>query len=485
MSGQKSGMVMRQLRRLFTAVLVLLGAILIVPAFSGTVSAHHSNISASVACDGTVSWKATSWATGPAGTNSDIRVFKAIDGGAQQQIAKGAFNDADNYQFTGTFQWTSGANSITVTSTPFATWGNGTVSPVGSSITIYKPSNCAGEPGVSKSVACVNTSAGHGDGSAVLTLSNTAGAFAGDVIFKVYQIDQSTATPNPTSYTVAHGGSKAVSFGPLADGSHFVKILVGTTDYTQNFTVDCDSAIPAVSKNVTCVNGNGEVLVTLANSGGESVVFDVTDPTSGTVEHVTVAADFSTTRSFGGFADGDHTVVVKVDSTDYSQTFTVDCDHALPKVSSNVTCASNDGSVEVTLSNDGTEGVVFHVTNPVTGTVEDVTVAAGASTTRTFAGINDGSSFLVISADGQNFTQSFTVKCDLAPTFSNSQSCVNGDGSVVVNMKNDGDDVDATFLLDGVTYTLAPVATKQVTLGGLTDGSHTIALSINGADKSF
>ena len=476
---------MRQLRRIFTAVLVLLGATLIVPAFGGIVSAHHSNIDASVACDGTVSWKATSWATGPAGTNPDIRVFKAIDGGAQQQIAKGEFNDANNYQFSGTFQWTSGANSITVTSTPYATWGNGTVSPVGSSITIYKPSNCAGQPGVSKSVSCANTSAGHGDGTAVLTLSNTAGAFAGDVIFKVYQVDQTASLPNPTSYTVAHGASKAVSFGPLADGSHFVKILVGTADYTQNFTVDCDSAIPSVSKNVTCVNGDGQVVITLANTGGKSVIFDVTNPQTGTVEHVTVAADSSTTRSFGGFADGDYTVVVKVGNSYYSQTFTVDCDHPLPKVSSKATCTSNDGSVEITLSNDGTEGVVFHVTNPQNGTVEDVAVAAGASAVRTFSGFTDGPHSVTITADGQDFTQSFTVNCDLAPTFSHSETCVDGDGSVVVSMKNDGDDVDATFVLDGVTYTLAPGATKVVTLGGLSDGSHTIPLSINGVDKSF
>src|SRR3954470_3044215 len=485
MSGQKSGMVMRQLRRIFTAVLVLLGAVLIVPAFSGVVSAHHSNIDASVVCDGTVSWKATSWATGPSGTNPDIRVFKAIDGGAQQQIATGAFNNANNYQFAGTFQWTSGANSITVTSTPFGTWGNGTVSPIGSSITIYKPSNCAGQPGVSKSVSCANTSPGHGDGTAVLTLNNSAGAFAGNVIFNLYQVDQTTTPPNTTSYTVAHGSSKAVSFGPLADGSHFVKILVGTTDYTQNFTVDCDSAIPAVSKNVTCVNGDGQVVITLSNTGGKSVVFDVTNPTTGIVEQVTLAADSSGTRTFGGFADGDYTVVVKVGGTYYSQTFTVDCDHPLPIVSSKATCASNDGSVELTLSNEGTEGVVFHVTNPLTGTVEDVSVAAGASTTRSFAGFSDGPHAVAITADGQDFTQTFTVNCDLAPTFSHSESCVAGDGSVVVTMKNDGDDVDATFVLDGTAYSLAPGATKDVTLAGLTDGNHTIALSVNGADKSF
>ena len=95
---------MRQVRRLLSAVLVLLGAIIIVPAFGGTASAHHSNIDASVACNGTVSWTATSWATGPAGTNPDIRVFKTV-GNTTTQIAQGAFNNANNYQFSGTFAW--------------------------------------------------------------------------------------------------------------------------------------------------------------------------------------------------------------------------------------------------------------------------------------------------------------------------------------------------------------------------------------------
>ncbi len=473
---------MRQARRLLSAVLVLLGAILIVPAFGGSASAHHSNIDASVACDGTVSWSATSWATGPAGTNPDIRVFKTI-GSTTTQIAQGAFTNANNYRFSGTFAWPINTASLTVTSTPYGTWGNGTVSPVGSSVTISKPTNCPGQPGVSKSVSCMNSSPGNGDGKLVLTLTNGAGQFASSVTFKVYNPDQTSAF---TNYTVAAGGSTPVTFTGLADGNHIVKILVGTADYSQTFAVDCDSPIPAVTRTVTCANGDGQVVVTLSNTGGEAVVFDVTNPTTGVVEHVTVSANSSKTRTLGGFADGHHTVVIKVGATDFSQSFTVDCDHALPKVSSTVACdTAHDGSVTITLTNEGTEGVVFQVTNPSTGTVENVTVGVGASTTRTFGGLIDGSHSVTVTADGQYFTQTFSVHCDLDPSFSHSETCVNGDGNIDVAMTNNGDDVDALFVLDGVSYTLAPGATKVVTLGALADGDHLVPLTVNGLDRSF
>ncbi len=205
-----------------------------------------------------------------------------------------------------------------------------------------------------------------------------------------------------STYSVAAGQTKQVTFSGLADGSHSVKITSGATDLSQTFAVDCDSPIPATSKTVTCANGDGQVVVTLSNTGGEAVVFDVTNPKTNTVEHVTVNADSSTTRTFSGFADGDYTVIIKVGAADYSQSFTVDCDHPLPKVSSSVVCDSNhDGAVTITLANEGTEAVIFHV-NPTTNAVENVTVAAGGSTTRTFGGFTDGSHAVTITADGQD-----------------------------------------------------------------------------------
>ena len=51
---------------------------------------------------------------------------------------------------------------------------------------------------------------------------------------------------------------------------------------------------------------------------------------------MTVGADLTTTRTFSGFADGTYTVTIKVGTADHSQTFSVDCDHPLPKASSTV-----------------------------------------------------------------------------------------------------------------------------------------------------
>ena len=474
---------MRQLRRLITAILILLGAVTVVPLFGGIASAHHSNIDASVTCTGTVSWTASSWATGPAGTNSDIRVFLKIDNGAATQIAQGAFNDADNYQFSGTFAWPNGANKVTVSDQPFAKWGNGVDSPVGSSVTINKPSNCPSQPGASKAVSCANTAAGHGDGTVVITLTNSAGPWAGNAIFKVYNPDQTSTHSN---YNVASGQSQQVTFSGLADGNHFVKITSGSSDFTQSFTIDCDAPIPSSSVAITCANGDGQATVTLTNSGGEAVVFDVTNPVSHVVEHVTVNADSSTTRTFSGLADGPYTVVITVGAADYSQSFTIDCDHPLPRVTSSVECNSDhDGSVTITLANDGTEAVVFHVTNPFTNAMEDVPVGPGASTSRTFAGFSDGINSITITADGQDYTQSFTSHCDLAASYSIEQTCVDGDGNLAITLINNGDDLDAVFVIEGHTYIVAPGATQVVALNGHADGVHTVNMTINGVDAGF
>ncbi|HEY0520214.1 MAG TPA: hypothetical protein VGC84_12040, partial [Ilumatobacteraceae bacterium] len=461
----------------------MVGAIIIVPTFGGIASAHHSNITASVACSGTVSWTATSWATGPSGTNPDIRVFKQIGSAAAVQIGSGAFNDANNYQFSGTFQWPANTPSMVISSKPFGTWGNGVVSTTGSSVTITKPANCPSQPGVAQAVSCINiTSPGNGEGKVVLTLTNNAGAYGSDAVFTVFPVD---ATVGGTQYTVASGASKVATFTAIADGSHFVKITVAGTpvvDKTQNFTIDCDQPKPAVTNTVTCANGDGQIVVTLTNTGGEAVVFDITNPmNAASVEHVTVNANSATTRTFGGFADGQHTVVIMVGATSYSQTFTVDCDHPAPAASTMVVCSStHDGSATTTLVNTGTEAVVFHVTNPTTHVIQDVAVGIGGSVPVTFDGFTDGSHTVTITADGQDLSQTFTVHCDLPPTFSPSVTCVNGDGDIQVSMTNNGDDVDALFVLAGAPHTVAPGATLVVTLTGYPDGSTVIPLTING-----
>lgn len=464
-------------------MLVLLGAITLVPVFGGTASAHHSNINATVACTGTVSWTATSWATGPAGTNSDIRVF-LTNGASTTQIGQGKFDAADNFQFSGTVAWPSGAASVVISSKPFSAWGNGVDSPVGSSVTLTKPTNCSSQPSAGNVVSCTNFSAGNGDGVAVLTLNNPTTPFGAGVVVNVYNPDQ---TATFTSYTVANGQTRQVTFSPLGDGVHTIKVLSGATDLTQSFTIDCDSPVPAASHTVICANGDGQVTITLRNTGGEAATFAVTDPFTSAVESVVVGSASSATRTFSGFADGAYTVIVMSGATNLSQSFVVDCDHPLPRVSNTVTCdaPTHDGSVVVTLANDGTEAVIFQVTNPLTGAVEQVSVAPGAGTTRTFGGFSDGAHTVKVTADGQDYSQAFEVHCDLPPSISHTENCVAGDGVVAITLTNNGDDLNAVFVVQGTTYSLAPGATRTMTLGALADGSHVIAVTVNGVDSSF
>jgi uncharacterized repeat protein (TIGR01451 family)/LPXTG-motif cell wall-anchored protein len=462
---------MRQLRRIFTAVLVLLGAVLLVPAFGGTASAHHSNIAASVVCDGTVSWTASSWATGPSGTNPDIRVSRTI-GNTTTQIGQGAFNNANNYRFSGTFVWPANATSITITSTPHGTWGNGVVSPSGSSTTITKPGNCPGQPAVGTVVSCVNTSPGQGDGNVVLTLTNSAGQFAPAVVFSVYNPDQTTTF---TNYSVPAGGSTPVTFTGLSDGPHFVKILVGTTDYSQNFTVSCDSSLPAVTAAAaTCVDGDGQVVVTLSNTGGKAVVFTV----NGTQYPVGPASTLDVTLN--GLPDGVNHIAVLADTLDLSFDITVACDHpGAGTIAIAPTCANNDGQVTITLIVTGGQLPVVFTVN---GT--QYSVAPNTSTPVVVSGLNDGPTLISVFADATDLSFTTTSQCDLAPTYSYVQACASFDDTVSVLIGNPGDDVDVTFTINGTNYVVHPGQSQTVLVDHLADGSNTITLAINGVPQA-
>ena len=68
---------------------------------------------------------------------------------------------------------------------------------------------------------------------------------------------------------------------------------------------------------------------------------------------------------------------------------------------------------------------------------------------------------IVITVAGVDHSQAVNTHCDQAPTIGATQTCVeaaNGisDGQVVVTLNNNGDDVDVTFTVNGVSDTVAP-----------------------------
>ncbi|MGB8862379.1 MAG: hypothetical protein WCC60_24200, partial [Ilumatobacteraceae bacterium] len=353
-----------QTRRIVAAVLLLLGVITTVPMFAGVASAHHPEITGSVDCTATVSFTSTAWvgiADDPntaqnenylSRSNSNIRI-DLLNGPAFTTVSattNGAYtaNTNPKFQFSGTFTWPAGVASVRIRATAVANWGNGSGGgDFTTTATITPPTNCGGTPGVSKSVSCVGGTV-NGSGTVVFTFTNTASSpFANAVTYNIPAFAGQAAQ----TFTVAKGATVTKTFTGVADGNYTVLITSGispnTTPQTQTFTVDCKSSVPSVSNVASCNAGDGKIIVTLTNSGGEAVTFAVTPPTGGAPTNYTVAPNSSTPVTFTGLPDATYTIVITIGATHYDQTFTVDCDHPAPVVTSSASCdaGSHDGTV--------------------------------------------------------------------------------------------------------------------------------------------
>jgi len=64
------GFLKSRVRHIFSALLVVLGVVTIIPAFNGAATAHHAEATANVACDGVISYTAEAW-NGPCATPCD------------------------------------------------------------------------------------------------------------------------------------------------------------------------------------------------------------------------------------------------------------------------------------------------------------------------------------------------------------------------------------------------------------------------------
>jgi hypothetical protein len=147
-----------RVRHLCSAVLILLGLVTIIPAFSGTVSAHHAEASASVGCDGIIHYTVSSWAGDPDNPdtpqdenalsrgNPSVRVWVEIIGGSGVPPADqfGAFT-SPGFSFSGTFVWPTGATIVFVKVEAIANWDSGDAPGSGPwPVFLPFPENCDG-----------------------------------------------------------------------------------------------------------------------------------------------------------------------------------------------------------------------------------------------------------------------------------------------------------------------------------------------------
>ncbi len=353
----------------------------------------------------------------------------------------------------------------------------------------------------------------------------------------------SSTTARHTTYHVPAGGNEKLSFHDLADGHHTVHMKVDDQDMSEDFEIQCDQPVPSVTKSSACIAGDGSITVNLANTGGAVATFTVEDPISHHVETITLQPNQSASRTFSGLADGRYTVKVMAvrmmaGDVDLSQYFRVKCDkvdvpppNVCPTVEQNrydshtsiegttssvsegpstsadesssttdessstvddhhcepppaegtievsKACVDHDGQVTITLIASGKQG-----SRPVMFTVNGVaySVEPGSSKQVLLGGLNDGTHTVHVMAGSRDLSFDVTINCDLSPRVTVTQACVAFDGSVSLLLENLGDDVDATFTINGVDHVVAPGASDTVVIAGLPDGPSTITLSING-----
>jgi uncharacterized repeat protein (TIGR01451 family)/LPXTG-motif cell wall-anchored protein len=112
---------------------------------------------------------------------------------------------------------------------------------------------------------------------------------------------------------------------------------------------DCPApGTPSVDVAPACINGDGEITVSLTVTGGQlGVDFTVTPP-GGSPEVVPVPAGKTVSRTYGGFADGTYTIQITAGEQTLSKEFTVECDVPAPDLTGTPLCNEVDVNGEVT-----------------------------------------------------------------------------------------------------------------------------------------
>jgi hypothetical protein len=131
--------------------LIVLACVLGVAGLLASVAAAcHSEISATLDCNGMVSYSATAWngsdATTVSRTNSDVRVYASYDDGAHfTQVGSGHFGSDNNFAFAGTFS-AGAATKVIVAVKEVANWGNGDAPAQAQTVTLTRSSSCSETP---------------------------------------------------------------------------------------------------------------------------------------------------------------------------------------------------------------------------------------------------------------------------------------------------------------------------------------------------
>lgn len=304
--------------------------------------------------------------------------------------------------------------------------------------------------------------------------------------------------------TISPGDAPAMEMqAGLADGNYTV-VVTDTTNNTELantvVAIACDPSDPGVLSsaiNVTCVDDDGKVTVTINYVSGDlaadySVALTGQTAITGTID----AANTPTMAMFSGLADGSYTLTVTNTTSNVQvaqETIPVSCDPAPGIANAAITseCVDVDGKITATVAYVSGEAPVDYSV-AISGFAPQVGTVSSANPTEMAmqAGLADGT-YTVTVTDTTNNTllasASEVIACDPDPgsIIASASTEVVGDGTckmtVTVSFAGGGLPVDYTVNVAGqtpVTGTLAPGdAADMVMFPGLASGSYAVTVT--------
>ena len=364
-------------------LIALAVALVGVVGLAGPASAHHPEITASMDCNGRVSFTARAWSTSdPASrANPDIRVHRSTDGGATYGvlIAQGAFSSSNGYAFSGSF--TASVNdTVRLRVKAYANWANGAAPGEPRYVTVTPPTNCTVTSPTAGSID-------HTCSSWSVNLDNRASNVAVPY----------TITVNGTSQTVTvPAGSQVTHTAPVTeDTTYAISVRANNTVLASStFTVNCVTTAPTAG----AIAYDCSTWSVLLDNRASNVAAPYTVTVNGVSQQVLVPAGASQTKTGPVVEDSTNTVTVAANGAVLqSHTFTVNCVtptptptpapapgpiEVLPNAAGKAVGTlrvSCQGTVRVTMRNRSDERAVYTVR--IAQRKHTVRVAAGRSRT--------------------------------------------------------------------------------------------------------
>lgn len=134
------------MRRILALAIVVVAA----GVFAAAAAACHSEITATMNCNGTITWTAAAWnasyATTPGRTNPDVGVWVSYDNGTTyRMIAEDHFGSDNGFAFSGSFS-AGTATSALLRVDELAKWGTGDAPAAPNFVSVSRPSGCSAAP---------------------------------------------------------------------------------------------------------------------------------------------------------------------------------------------------------------------------------------------------------------------------------------------------------------------------------------------------